>query len=113
MKLTPRERAILTLAAAGKTSKEIATMMGIAKVTVDLYVGTILTKMGALNRNQAIAKAISSKLIQMPDDVYSEYKCAKLHATRKGRDPSKGGNGNPGANGEGARLRAVKSRTKR
>jgi LuxR family transcriptional regulator, quorum-sensing system regulator LasR len=83
MKLSFREREILTLAAAGKTSKEIAMLLGIAKVTVDTHMGTIVSKMGALNRNQAIAKAIANKLIQLPDDVNAEYKSAKLQAVKK------------------------------
>jgi DNA-binding CsgD family transcriptional regulator len=84
MKLNLREREILSFAAGGKTSKEIAVTLGIAKITVDMHVGTILSKMGALNRNQAIAKAIANKLIHVPDDVYAEYKSAKLQATRRG-----------------------------
>ena len=83
MKLTSRERDILTLAAAGKTSKEIAAAVGVAKITIDLHVGAILSKMGALNRNQAIAKAIANKLIEVDDDGRAEYKSAKLNAARK------------------------------
>ena len=83
MKLNLREREILTLAAAGQTSKEIATVLGVAKITVDIHVGTILTKMGALNRNQAIAKAIVHNLIHLPDDVNAEHKSAKIQATRR------------------------------
>jgi hypothetical protein len=50
-----------------------------------MYVGTILSKMGALNRNQAIAKAIANKLIKVADDDgHAEYKSAKLQATRRG-----------------------------
>jgi DNA-binding CsgD family transcriptional regulator len=108
MKLNPRERAILTLAAAGKTSKEIGVLLGIAKVTVDILVGGILSKMGALNRNQAIAKAIGSKLIQVPDDVYAEYKSAKLQATRRERDARR--TGYPDRNGDRERSHAIKSR---
>ena len=83
MKLNIRERDILTLAAAGKTSKEIAAAVGVAKITIDMHVGAILSKMGALNRNQAIAKAIANKLIEVDDDGHAEYKSAKLNATRK------------------------------
>jgi DNA-binding CsgD family transcriptional regulator len=83
MKLNVREREILTLAAGGKTSKEIAVAVGIAKITVDTLVGIILSKMGALNRNQAIAKAITNKLIHVADDVDAEYKSAKVDATRR------------------------------
>ena len=82
MQLNNREREILTLAASGKTSKEIADAMGMAKITVDMHVGTILNKMGALNRNQAIAKAISHKLIRVIDSGHAEYKSAKMHAVR-------------------------------
>ena len=39
--------------------------------------------MGALNRNQAIAKAITNKLIDVDDDGQAEYMSAKLNATRK------------------------------
>jgi len=93
MKLNIREREILTLAAAGQTSKEIAGVLGIAKVTVDIHVGTILTKMGALNRNQAIAKAIVHNLIQLPDDVNAEHKSAKLQATRRAHQTRGAGSG--------------------
>ena len=83
MKLNLREREILTRAAAGQTSKQIAAELGIAKITVDIHVGTILTKLGALNRNQAIAKAIVHNLIQLPDDDNAEHKSAKIQATRR------------------------------
>jgi DNA-binding CsgD family transcriptional regulator len=81
MKLNIRGQQILTLAAGGRTSKQIATLLGIAKVTVDIQVGMILGKMGALNRNQAIAKAVQHNLIHLPDDD-AEYRSAKLQATR-------------------------------
>jgi DNA-binding CsgD family transcriptional regulator len=83
MKLNLREREILTRAAAGQTSKLIAAELGIAKITVDIHVGTILTKLGALNRNQAIAKAVAHNLIQLPDDDDAELKSAKIQATRR------------------------------
>ena len=57
--------------------------MGVAKITIDMHVGAILSKMGALNRNQAIAKAITNKLIDVDDDGHAEYMSAKLNATRK------------------------------
>lgn len=85
MKLSDREREVLALAATGKTSKEIADLLGIARITVDFHVASALTKMGALNRYQAIVKAVANNLIQVPDDGHAEYKSAKLSATRKGR----------------------------
>ena len=97
MRLNVREREILTLAAGGHTSKAIAAMLGIVKVTVDLHVSTILTKMGALNRNQAIAKAMQHNLIQLPEDD-AEYKSAKLQAARRARRT--GGGEPPRGNGQ-------------
>jgi hypothetical protein len=47
-----------------------------------VHVGAILSKMGALNRNQAIAKAIANKVIRLPDNVSAEHKSAKLGVTR-------------------------------
>jgi len=85
IKLTLRERDILTLVAMGKSSKEIGAAIGIAKITVDMHVATMLTKLGALNRYQAIAKAIAHKLIHVPDEVEAEYKSAKLVAARQAR----------------------------
>lgn len=92
MKLNLREHEILELAAAGKSSKEIAATLGIAKITVDMHVATTLSKMGALNRYQAIAKAIANKLIDVPDDGLAEYKSAKIHATRTGHRASQESN---------------------
>ena len=65
----------------GRRRRKSPQQLGIAKITVDIHVGTILTKMGALNRNQAIAKAIVHDLIQLPDDVNAEHKSAKRQAT--------------------------------
>ena len=84
MKLSDREREVLALAAAGKTSKVIAAALGLARITVDYHFASALTKMGALNRYQAIVKAVANKLIDVPDEVHAEYKAAKLRATRKG-----------------------------
>jgi DNA-binding CsgD family transcriptional regulator len=67
MTLNIREREILTLAASGKTSKAISEALGMSKITIDMHMGTILIKMGALNRTQAIAKAIANKLIHVTD----------------------------------------------
>ena len=50
----------------GKSSKEIAATLGMAKITVDMHVATMLSKMGALNRYQAIAKAIAKQIDPSP-----------------------------------------------
>src|SRR6266581_8381767 len=80
MKLNGRERDILTLAAAGRASKEIAAMVG-----VDMHVGPILSKMGALNRNQAIAKAITNKLIDVDHEREAQRDQEEIRTDREKR----------------------------
>jgi FixJ family two-component response regulator len=45
-KLTPRERDVLTLVAAGLMNKQIAAEIGIAEITVKIHRGHIMKKMG-------------------------------------------------------------------
>lgn len=58
-RLTERERSCLALSANGLTSRDIAGKLGIASRTVDFHIGNALAKLSALNRHEAIAKAIS------------------------------------------------------
>lgn len=55
--LSPREGEILRLIAAGATNEEIAAHLVIAYSTVKRHVSTILSKLGAANRTQAVACA--------------------------------------------------------
>ncbi len=45
--LTPREREVLTLVAAGLMNKQIAAEIGIAEITVKIHRGHVMKKMGA------------------------------------------------------------------
>jgi DNA-binding CsgD family transcriptional regulator len=56
--LTAREREILTLASSGKSSVEIAAIVGISATTTNNHFGRILRKLGTSNRAQAIALAL-------------------------------------------------------
>ena len=56
--LTEREQACLQMAADGCISDAIAERMGLSVHTVNAYLGTATTKLDAVNRIQAIAKAI-------------------------------------------------------
>lgn len=62
-RLTPREREVLALVAAGKSNKEIASALGIAERTAKFHVTAILAKLGAENRAQAVAIAAERHLI--------------------------------------------------
>ncbi|GLR88126.1 response regulator transcription factor [Bradyrhizobium iriomotense] len=45
--LTPRERDVLSLVASGKMNKHVAAELGLAEITVKIYRGQIMRKMGA------------------------------------------------------------------
>ncbi|MBD9373387.1 autoinducer binding domain-containing protein [Rhizobium sp. ARZ01] len=62
-KLSSREIECLRWAAAGKSSDEIAIILGISAYTVSSYFKTATKKLGAVNRMQAIASAMRLKLI--------------------------------------------------
>lgn len=61
--LTPREKQLLVLLAAGKTNKEISAELRLALVTVKKALQTLFVKMGASNRTQAVMRASQSGLI--------------------------------------------------
>ncbi len=57
IKLTPREREVLSYLQEGGSNKEIANALGVQVVTVKLHVRGICRKLGAKNRTQAALKA--------------------------------------------------------
>jgi DNA-binding NarL/FixJ family response regulator len=61
--LTERERAVLRLVAAGMANKQIARQLGISERTVKFHVTSILTKLNADNRAQAVALAVEKGLL--------------------------------------------------
>ena len=62
-RLTPREREVLRLIAAGKSNKEIGAALRISERTAKFHVTAIFNKLGAENRAQAVAVAIERHLI--------------------------------------------------
>ncbi|MGL4251665.1 MAG: LuxR family transcriptional regulator [Aeromonas sp.] len=62
--LTERETECLFWASEGKTSFEIACILGIAERTVNYHLNQVTRKTGSMNRYQAIAKGVSSGLLQ-------------------------------------------------
>ncbi|WP_374828316.1 helix-turn-helix transcriptional regulator [Mycoplana dimorpha] len=61
--LTERETECLRWTAAGKTSVEIAEILGLSEHTVNHYLNQVTRKLTAVNRTQAVVKAIRRGLI--------------------------------------------------
>jgi LuxR family transcriptional regulator, quorum-sensing system regulator BjaR1 len=57
-KLTPREREVLTWAAAGKSAWETATILSISQKTVTHHLDHIRRKLGVANTTQAVVAAL-------------------------------------------------------
>jgi NarL family two-component system response regulator LiaR len=61
--LTPREREVLELIAAGRSNKRIAVELGIAEKTVKTHVGHLMAKLGVSDRTQAALLAVRRGLV--------------------------------------------------
>lgn len=61
--LSMREREVLRLVAAGRSSKQIARSLSITERTVKFHIASILNKLGAENRAQAVALAAQRGLL--------------------------------------------------
>jgi len=63
-KLKDREIEVLTWAARGKTSAQIANIMGLTKRTVDFHIDNARRKLGVSTRTEAVIKASRNRLIK-------------------------------------------------
>jgi DNA-binding NarL/FixJ family response regulator len=63
--LTPREQEVLNLLAQGLLNKEIAVRLGITQRTVKFHVSSLLGKLGAGNRTEALAIAAQHGLVKL------------------------------------------------
>ena len=63
--LTPREHEVLRLLAEGKVNKEIAVALTISERTVKFHVSSILGKLGAGNRTEAVRVAVQRGLVRL------------------------------------------------
>jgi DNA-binding NarL/FixJ family response regulator len=61
--LTPRESEVLALMAEGLTNRQIAGRLGVSEHTVKFHVDTILGKLGAHSRTDAVTRAARAGLI--------------------------------------------------
>jgi DNA-binding NarL/FixJ family response regulator len=62
--LNDREVEVLTWVARGKTSLEIAGILGLTKRTVDFHIDNARNKLGASTRTEAVIKATTGRLIE-------------------------------------------------
>jgi DNA-binding NarL/FixJ family response regulator len=61
--LTPREREVVELVAAGRTNQQIATRLGVSERTARTHVSNILTKLGLTSRTLIAMWAVSAGVI--------------------------------------------------
>jgi len=64
VELNDREVETLTWAARGKTSAEIAQILGLTKRTIDFHIDNARAKLGAATRTEAVIKAATGRLIE-------------------------------------------------
>ena len=64
MKLTPREREVITLVAKGYIDKEISVKLKISARTVQSHIKFAMAKLQARNRSNAVAILLSKKFIR-------------------------------------------------
>ncbi len=65
--LTERELAVLRLLAEGLHNKQVAARLGISRRTVERHCDNVYAKLGVGSRTEAVVRAISSKLVPVPD----------------------------------------------
>ena len=65
IELTPRERDVLALMAEGASNKSIARQLGISVHTAKFHVGSILDKLDATGRTDAVAHAARRGVIHL------------------------------------------------
>lgn len=63
--LTPREAEVLQLLADGLGTKDIASGLGISEHTIRFHIRSILGKLGAASRTEAVARGLRSGLIEL------------------------------------------------
>lgn len=63
--LTPRERDVLAQLARGATNRTIAARLGISEHTVKFHIGSILAKLGASTRTEAVSRGLQLGMVML------------------------------------------------
>jgi DNA-binding NarL/FixJ family response regulator len=63
--LSPRELDVLRLMVHGKRNREIARVLAIGEATVKAHVSSILAKLGAVDRTEAVTTALTRGIVQL------------------------------------------------
>jgi DNA-binding NarL/FixJ family response regulator len=63
--LTPRELSVLQMIAEGRSNKEIGVALGIVEGTVKVHVTSLISKLGAMDRTQAVTTALKRGIIHL------------------------------------------------
>ena len=62
--MTEREKEVLTWVGRGKTSAEIAIILGLSERTINFHCDQAMKRLDVINRTQAVAMAIARGLIR-------------------------------------------------
>lgn len=76
VRLTPREREVLSWVAAGKSYWEVGRILGISERTVRHFMANSRAKLDAVSNKQAVALAVASELID-PQDPHPGHPSAR------------------------------------
>jgi DNA-binding CsgD family transcriptional regulator/tetratricopeptide (TPR) repeat protein len=64
--LTPREQAVLTLVATGKTNRQVGEELFISEKTVSVHLSRVMSKLGVGSRTEAVSAAYAGGLLDPP-----------------------------------------------
>ena len=71
--LTPREREVLERLVAGQSTADVASAMGVRYSTARTHIQNTLTKLGVHSKLEAVAFAVSNRVVAIPDRTVPTY----------------------------------------